>query len=548
MALTIAATIRHCTVRERVHLIVGSSRVVKTRIYDRRDEPMMNFDRHSIQHFGALAAIGFSLVSGGKGHAQRTTVSSGLLLADVTVVDTRTGKLVPHRSVAIDGGRITRIGPADMLIAAGSARKIDAKGKFLVPGFWEMHGHPLDSPDRDDNLKLMLANGVTGLRQMSGSDALLAERKAGTLMPTEAPELVAMPGSILLRGNAATVPMAIAEVDKQKAEGADFIKTIDVTPSVFFAALDEATKQGLPYDGHLSPGVDAVKASEAGMRGIEHLGPMETILIGCSTDETAIRQALAAHAAAPAPAAPAATTLTKAATSDPILMRVLADPTALKKVQHVIDTYSDEKCHKVAQVFAARQTWQIPTLIRLRTSEFADDPLYVKDPNLKYVGGSTRQLWTGVSEKFGATMTPSDRETLRQLFALQIKLARLFHDSGVPMLAGSDFGGIWLIAGYSLHQEFDLLAQAGFTPLQVLQSTTLDAAKFLGKEATAGSVDVGKEANLVLLDGDPVGDVQNLHKIFAVVRAGNYYSKDALDGLKEQVQTHMSAPAPTANQ
>lgn len=476
--------------------------------------------------------------------AQRTNVTSGLLLTDVTIVDTHTGKLMPHMTIAVDGGKIVKIGRAGTLVAKGSVQSVDGKGKFVVPGYWEMHAHPIDSPDRGDNLALMLANGITGVRQMSGSDALLAQRKAGTLMPaTDTPELLAMPGSILLRGNAATVPMAIAEVDKQKTEGADFIKTIDVTPPVFFAALDEATKQGLIYDGHLSPGVDAVKASEAGMRVIEHLGPMETILIGCSTDEANIRQGMAARAAAAAQAPPpaAAMTLNKAATANPVLLRALADPTSLRRTQHILDTYSEDKCRQVAQVFAAHKTWQVPTLIRLRTSEFGDDPAYVKNPNLEYVGPATRQLWDSVGQQFTAKMSAADRDTLKQMFALQLKVTKLFSDTGVPMLAGSDFGGIWLIPGFSLHQEFDLLSEAGLTPLEVLQMTTLDGAQLLGREAHAGSVEEGKDANLVVLDADPMASVQNLHKVYAVVRGGNLYSKDALEALKQKVQKHMDS-------
>ena len=491
-----------------------------------------------------LALTGFSFGYSAMAKAQRVTVSSGLLLTHVTIVDTHTGKLMPGMSIAVDGGRITKIGPAGTLLAKGSARRMDLTGKFVVPGYWEMHGHPIDSPDRADNLALMLATGITGVRQMSGSDALLKERKDGTLMPaTDTPELLAMPGSILLRGNAGTVPIAIAEVDKQKVEGADFIKTIDVTPQVFFAALDEATKQGLLYDGHLSPGVDAVKASEAGMRVIEHLGPMETILISCSTDEAGIRQAMAARAAAAAqaPAPPPAASLSKNATSNPVLTRSLADPTALSRTQHILDTYSEEKCRNVAQVFATHKTWQVPTLIRLRTAEFGDDPLYRNNPNLQYVSPSTRKLWNSIAQQFTAKMGPADRETLMQMFALQMKVAKLFDDAGVPMLAGSDFGGMWLVAGFSLHQEFDLLAQAGFTPLRVLQMTTLDGARLLGREDHAGSVEEGKNANLVVLDGNPIETVQNLHQVYAVVRGGNYYSKDALDGLKQKVRKHLES-------
>ncbi len=263
---------------------------------------MKRLVKHVCNHGSALlAGFACSLLSAGAILAQRATTSNGLLLTNVTIVDTHTGKLMPAMSIAVEDGKITRIGRAGTLVAAKGVHTVDARGKFVVPGYWEMHAHAIDSTDRADNLALMLANGITGTRQLSGSDALLQQRREGTLMPaTDTPELLAMPGSILLRGNAGTIPMAVAEVDKQKAEGADFIKTIDVTPPVFFAALDEATKQGLMYDGHLSPGVDAVKASEAGMRVIEHLGPQETLLLSCSTDEATIRQAMAARMASAA--------------------------------------------------------------------------------------------------------------------------------------------------------------------------------------------------------------------------------------------------------
>ena len=117
----------------------------------------MRFDRKDNGSFWVrVALLGLGAGLSGTSFAQRTTVSSGLLLTNVTVVDTHTGKLMPGMSVALDGGRITKIGAAGTLLAKGSARSMDLKGKFVVPGYWEMHGHPIDSPDRADNLALML--------------------------------------------------------------------------------------------------------------------------------------------------------------------------------------------------------------------------------------------------------------------------------------------------------------------------------------------------------------------------------------------------------
>ena len=128
-------------------------------------------------------------------------------------------------------------------------------------------------------------------------------------------------------------------------------------------------------------------------------------------------------------------------------------------------------------------------------------------------------------------------------------MLRVFDQAGVAMVAGTDLGGQWDIAGFALHDDFDLLAQDGIAPLKVLQMTTLDAAKFLGREATMGGVDVGKNADLVLLDGDPTRSVQNLHRIRAVVRAGRFYAADELEAMKAKVAeqaAHPAAPAATA--
>ena len=109
------------------------------------------------------------------------------------------------------------------------------------------------------------------------------------------------------------------------------------------------------------------------------------------------------------------------------------------------------------------------------------------------------------------------------------------------MMAGSDLGGGFVIAGFGLHQEFDLLEQAGLSPLEVLQMTTLDGAKFLGREATMGSVQAGKDANVVLLRANPLASVQNLHAIAAVVRGGKFFAAGALDAMKKKTEARVSS-------
>ncbi len=477
------------------------------------------------------------------------TIGGRLVLRGVTVVDTRSGGLTPNQWVVLAGGRIEAIVPEGTAIE-GVAQTVDATGKFVVPGFCDMHTHVLQEEHSPvDSCTLMLAYGITGIRHLAGSTALLRARAAGTLgMGEHAPELLSLCGELLLPMNAPTPEAGVAEVMRQKAEGADFIKTIFVSPKVFFATAAEAKRQGLDYDGHLSPGVDVIAASKAGMTVIEHLGPTELQLIAASTRGWLINLILKLKPPKPPDLSPEA--MKKAGRimiANPILGRLNADAEALTKTQRLIDSYSDAKVRAMAAVFVANGTWQCPTLIRNATMRLCDDPTYTESPDLRYIDKPTRAFWASVAKMFAAKVPPGSRDTLKQLGALELTLTKTFDECGVKMMAGSDFGGGWVIPGVSLHQEFDLLEQAGLTPLRILQMTTLDCAEFLKRAATMGTVEPGKAANLVILDGNPVASAGNLHRIAGLVREGRYYSATDLAGLKEQVAGRIAVEDPEAH-
>lgn len=471
--------------------------------------------------------------------ASATTISAqdmraqdgGLLLDGVTVVGTADGSLQRNMAVLVREGRIVQVARAGTINADAGVRRVAARGKYVVPGFLDMHAHPLNSPTPQGALSLMLAYGVTGFRQMSGTPQLLALRRAGRLpMGPDAPALLATPGAVLAGPIATDPAAAAAAVDAQKTAGADFIKVVDLRPAAFNAALARATAVGLTFGGHLPPDVDVRDAARRGMRHIEHLGPNDSLLLACSTDEAAIR---AAATAGPPRAATnvdfqAPPTAVKRLVVNPMLS---LPPPALARARRVLATYDDTKCRALARDLKAAGVWQVPTLVRLRGMELADDPALAAQPELRDVPADDRALWRDVAAEFTASLSPADRATLKDLWVRQLKLTRLFDAVGVPMMAGTDLGGQWIVPGVSLHQEFDLLAQAGLSPLRVLQMTTIDGARFLHREATMGSVAAGRDADLVLLDANPVASVANLHRIAAVVRGGRLYDRAALDAL-----------------
>lgn len=480
--------------------------------------------------FRFLPIVGMALALCGS--PARAAAQADLILDGVTVVDVKDGRLSPGMSLLVREGKIARIAPK--IAGTGGAQRVDASGKFVVPGYLDMHAHPLNAPDPRPTLKLMLSNGITGYRQMSGSPELLRARREGRLDFADAPALLLLPGTILTDTLAPTPDAARAEVRRQKADGADFIKTVGLTSRNFYAAGEEAKAQGLPYAGHMNMDVNVREAAKV-MHAIEHLGPLEVMLLGCSREEAPIREAFShVHIEPPqvGPATPAAQAMIARAIANPAM---LPRPEQFRSLQRVIDSYDESKCRELAGELIRDGAWQVPTLIRLRTMQIADDPAYRNDPNQRFMPPPVRQMWSELGAQFPQRISAADRAVYRRFFDLQLRFAKLLQDAGMPLLAGSDMGGsIWVVPGFSLHQEFDLMAQAGLTPLQVLQATTLNGAKFLQHEATMGTVEAGKNADLVLLDANPLADVANLHKLAGVVRAGVYYPPAALHKLQAE--------------
>jgi imidazolonepropionase-like amidohydrolase len=226
---------------------------------------------------------------------------------------------------------------------------------------------------------------------------------------------------------------------------------------------------------------------------------------------------------------------------------LFTNPAEFERYRRVIDAFGDDACAELADVFARNGTWQVPTLIRLRTMAYADDAGYRNDARLHFVPVATRALWNDLADQFAMRMPDVAKRAVRDLYALQERLVERFARASVPMLAGSDLGGQWVIPGAGLHQEFDLLAAAGLSPLAILQMTTRDGARFLGLERDLGSVAVGAYADLVVLDADPIASAAALHAVSGVLRADRYYDRQALESLKASAAQLLAPQRPNSS-
>jgi hypothetical protein len=472
---------------------------------------------------------------------QRVEPAPPLRIDNVTVVDVDTGDLVPASSILIIDGKIARIAGADQMGDVPGLRRIDAAGQYVVPGYNNMHSHILSAAHPAAGLALMLSEGVTGFRQMNGSDRLLKLRREGRLPLNEnTPGLLATPGDLVMPFNVASVADAQALVTSQKREGADFIKVGATTPSVLYAILSTARKEAIPVVGHLPEGIDPARASQSGFHSIEHLGPGDTMWIGCSAKKATLMDEAERHPSVDAP--PFRIPAFGQKLLEPVVSRVMArrllNPAAFEKeedvrrLQAAFDSYEPRQCRALAQELARNGTWMVPTLVRLRTQYLQNSPEYRADPSIPYLELRAYRAWTKVAEVFAA-LPESSRQTFREGYDRSLALTALLADAGVPMMTGTD--GSYQAPGLSMGQEFHELARAGLSPLKILQMTTRDPARFLGRTANMGSVAVGKDADLVLLSENPLSDVAHLERVAGVVRSGHYHSSDDLALMRQRV-------------
>lgn len=453
-----------------------------------------------------------------------------IAITHVTVIDATGAPPAPDQTVILSGSRITNLGPSAKIKTPKEARVIDAHGKFLIPGLWDMHVH-LAGVSADPSwskqvfLPLLLANGVTGVRDMGGDlEALLSWKRdveSGALL---GPHIVASGPWLAGSGKKSPEQFPVANAEEARAavrelkqRGADFIKIISLpSREAFLAVADEAKKQELTFVGHVPPVVTASEASDAGMHGIEHIVYSE-LAYDCSSREEELRQA--AREA-----------------------RAKHDGKALAEISlQAIDSYSPEKAAALWARFKRNGTWEVPTLASIAAILPPRMPpeQQAHDPQLEFVTETLRKQWD--PRLPDNQMSAEDQKWWTKQFANDYKLAGEMHRAGVTMLAGSDSLDRFVFPGESLHKELTLFVDDGFTPMEALQSATSDAARFLNRENDFGTIAVGKWADLVLLDADPLQNIGNTSKISAVIRGGVYLDRAALDHLLVQAKTAAKA-------
>ena len=445
-----------------------------------------------------------------------TASAATLVIAHVNVIDVTGGPVLPDSTVVVTDGRIAQVASSAAFHPLAGAKTVDGSGKYLTPGLWDMHVHTVfgDWLPRDEKvtLPLFVANGITGVRDMGGDLPVLKEWRAaieagkllGPRMIIAGPMLDGptprFPSSAPIR-NAVDARNTVARL---KSQGVDFIKIQSLIPrDGYFAAAEEAKKIGIVFVGHVPDAVRASEASNAGMKSIEHF---TGIFEGCTPIEDQLIQG---------PRGPGLN----------------------------VRNYDPARANVLIALMAKNQTWQVPTLVWERGQWLVDDIDLSHDPLAKYAPASWKdKTWPMFVSDIKKDMDTDPLAVRKQFVQMELDMTLAMFRAGVPFMAGTDTAaGVHIFPGFSLHQELVLFQRAGLTPLQALQTATLNPARFMGREAELGTVSEGKLADLVLLDANPLDDIVNTQKIRGVVLAGRYFDRPALDRMLHQVERAAAA-------
>jgi imidazolonepropionase-like amidohydrolase len=398
---------------------------------------------------------------------------------NVSVVTMDRDRILTDQTVVVQDGKISAMGSAARTAVPANALRVDGRGKFLLPGLSEMHGHiPQANPNAvftpETVLFLYIAGGATTVRGMQGNPSHLPLRQRVESGEIIGPRLYL--SSPPLSGNNATDAAAAERLVRDaKQVGYDHLKVHEgLTKEAYDAIVRTAREVGLPWGGHVSVHVGVLGALAAKQSTIDHL---DDYVEGLNGDESRI----------------------------PVLAKATKDA-------------------GVANV---------PTMPLWEVILGAHTPASMNDrPELRYVPPQMRQAW---ENRVGPTHAGANRAAVQKEISLRNRMLKALSDEGAVILLGTDAPQLYSVPGFSLQREMETMVGAGMTPLQVLQSGTVNIARYYGIESETGTVAVGKRADLLLLEANPLQDIRNVARKAGVMVRGKWLPWSEIQQRLDQI-------------
>ena len=423
--------------------------------------------------------------------------TDAVAFVDVTVIPMDSERVLTGHTVLVEDGRISAVAPSVDIDIPEGAERVDAKGQFLMPGLAEMHGHIPGSDDRryaEDILFLYVSNGVTTVRGMAGDPfhLELREQTAGgeLLGPTIH---AAAPG--LSGNNAASPDAAERAVRERHAAGYDLLKVFEMPSDTYERVASTARELGMPFAGHVPERVGLVGALDARQASIDHLDRYVEFLVP-GYEDMPDREA-------------------------GFFGSGLVDLADLSRIPEAIDRTLEAG------------TWNVPTLSLV---EHLASPVpaeeMIRRPEMRYMPQNVRDDWVRAKGQYGAR-ADFQPAAARQLVELRRRLTKELHDAGAPLALGSDAPQFFNVPGFSIHHEMAMMAASGLTAFEVLVTGTRNPAIYFGTPEEFGTVEVGRRADLILLEANPLVDIGNVRHRAGVMVRGRWLTES---GIRERLE------------
>ena len=446
-------------------------------------------------------------------NSQKSSQSNVVAFVNVNVIPMDHERVLPNQTVVVRNGVIAEIGDAKRVKVPAHAQRIDGTGRFLIPGLMDMHVHLFtddEFPDAlaEDELKIMIAYGVTTIRLMTGTPEQLVLRKRSNSGEIIGPTIyAASPQFTGRKSTNAYVVTTEAEardaVRKSKQDGYDYIKvTTFLKPEVYEAIVDEASKQNIRVVGHADSRSVGLQRALKARQQIEHL---DSYLEALLPENAPV----------------------KGSVSDVYIYN--------PKNWESLDYIDENKISELARLTVQSNPFVTPTLhlFKFTFGKGRTEESFKSQPDIRFYPPKVIDFWTGVSKKYLATAAPIEKR--EKYIAMRNKIVKAIYDAGGHVMAGSDTPEWLMLYGYTLHLELIDLRDAGLSNYAALEAATRNPALFFGTLNKTGTIETGRSADLLLLDANPLADIANTQKRSGVMLKGKYYSQSELNRWLDEI-------------
>jgi imidazolonepropionase-like amidohydrolase len=426
-----------------------------------------------------------------------------ITIANVSIVDVKSGILLPNKDVLIESNKITAIKNHQSSLE-NREKTIDGTNKYLIPGLWDMHTH-IRSYTGQDNLPMFVAHGITGIRDLGITNHALIKQWQQQITQEKliGPRIIS--SAVIIEGASPRFPSSLSiskteqikpAIDQLADEGAEIIKLFqNIPPNIFTQLVDYAHKKGLKTAGHIPTGWSQIKAAEINLDSIEHL-------FGINDSFS----------------------------------------------QYSAYQFSEDEIQRLANTLIQHNTFQSPTIIGYKYREklhqvavnpALNDNTFDQAKEFDYTPAYFKAWWKAIKDRTLENYDIDSFEQQKKRFKFNQKVLAELNKRGVKILAGTDTPNPYLVLGSSLHDELAMYVESGISTLEALRSATLYPGDYFDKEGLSGQVKVGSYADLLLLNDNPLENINNTRSIGAVIANGQLYNTADLDKIKQEQQQQL---------